>query len=81
MRLESALPGEQCRHCGARMFLFRTPDRYICLRQIEHARYLTGNIPGRNGTRVRHESDLHTQDAHLYLRDAARSCGDGLDLP
>ena len=72
-----------CRYCRARMFFFRNPPRYLCLRENKHGwQYLTGNIPGRNGHEVSNENDLHLVTAEMpVLRDAADFCGADLDMP
>lgn len=71
---------DSCILCGGKMFRFLNPERYVCLRQKDHAQYLAGKLPGRK--RNEDENDICPAPGQVpYLRDAAVFRGDDMDLP
>jgi hypothetical protein len=79
MKLELITDGEICSICQAVLFRFRNPDRYVCLREKEHQKFMPVNPFGRRG---RGESGLRAAPAEMpHLRDAAVFVHDDVDLP
>ncbi len=74
--------------CGARMFRFENPPRFLCLREAEHAKYVKGNALGDNHKgfpwheRGSNENNLRAASWLVPdLRDGALFCADDVDMP